>query len=153
MNTFDEVYDWMAGAAAEFDDPSEPVCQMFFRWVDDLDQYWGEELACGPSLRPGHIDVMFQRRAAIAVPLVTGSPAFLRSGLEETVEGVDTFGAKLIASDARGGIYSLTPSLNLPGVIHFFVVLYNVPQPAPWEQRVILATDASQLATALKVMR
>jgi hypothetical protein len=39
------------------------------------------------------------------------------------------------------GLWHLTPSLNLPGVLHMFVVVYDVPSPAPWERRII--TDVS----------
>jgi hypothetical protein len=31
------------------------------------------------------------------------------------------------------GVWALNPSLNIPGVIHVFVLLYGVPNPAPWE--------------------
>ena len=28
--------------------------------------------------------------------------------------------------------------MNLPGLFHAFVAIYDVPDPAPWERRVVL---------------
>jgi hypothetical protein len=42
---------------------------------------------------------------------------------------------------AGPGVYALAPSLNLPGFFHAFVVLHGVPEPPPWERRIILSTE------------
>ena len=47
---------------------------------------------------------------------------------------LEIFGAVNIAQ----GVWSLTPSLNLPGLIHCFVVLYEVPPAASWLQSTVL---------------
>jgi len=132
MNTFQEIHAWMAGAGEHFEDVCEPVCQMFFRWIDDLRGYRGNELVCGFSARAGHVDIMLQPRAAVALPVVLGRPVFNLAG-----NGVESFGCELIAP----GFWSLTPSVNLPELIHGFAVLYNVPQPAPWERVLAAAVE------------
>ena len=38
------------------------------------------------------------------------------------------------------GLWVLNPSLNIPGVLHAFIALYDVPNPAPWEGGLILLT-------------
>src|SRR4051794_5794252 len=48
LTTIAQVQAWIQGAAREFGDPSEPVCQLFFRWQSTVIGYAGDELACGP---------------------------------------------------------------------------------------------------------
>lgn len=35
------------------------------------------------------------------------------------------------------GTWALNPSLNIPGALHAYVVLHSVPDPAPWEKRLV----------------
>lgn len=42
------------------------------------------------------------------------------------------------AMQVTPGVWWLTPSLNAEGVIHAFLVLYGVQDPAPWERRILL---------------
>jgi hypothetical protein len=51
-------------------------------------------------------------------------------------ETLQAFGARKFT----GGAWALEPSLNLPGILHGFVVLTGVPDPPPWKRRVVLAT-------------
>jgi hypothetical protein len=39
------------------------------------------------------------------------------------------------------GAWALSPSLNMPGILHAFVVLHGAPDPAPWERTIFLATE------------
>lgn len=127
MRTFSEVAEWCAGAADAFGDPSVPVCQLFFRYLTDLETCTGDALACamiagelaliiGPSIFP-----------PIALPIRTGEA-------EVTDEEVITYGATRVTA----GVWAIEPSLNMSGVIHGFVVVYGVPDPAPWERRIVL---------------
>ncbi len=132
MKTVLEVEQWCQ-EAAEFGDPADAVCQLFVRYVEgnarpkspkqfldlDLFCFWeGQDLVL--FLGPG-----------MAIPIG------VRSGAEVLMpdDSVDCFGAEKISP----GVWALTPSLNVPGMIHGFVVLYDVPSPAPCEQLVVLA--------------
>lgn len=44
------------------------------------------------------------------------------------------YGVVRVASD----VWAIAPSLNAEGLIHAFIVLYGVPDPAPWERRIVL---------------
>lgn len=122
-----QLLEWIKGAAAEFGDASVPVCQMFLRWEQDLDAYEGEDLACG----------LIDGQLAIDLGPQLGQHPI---EIETTGARVDdqgrlaAFGVEPIAPS----VWSLTPSLNMPPVVHGFIVLYGVPDPAPWERRIIL---------------
>jgi hypothetical protein len=125
MRKVTELLEWCAGAAAEFGDASAPVCQMFFRWEENLIGYREDELVCGVvdgqfciGLGPiGLVRVDIEARG----PLVDG-------------DQLVAFGAESVTT----GVWSLAPSLNIPGRIHGFVVLHGVPDPAPWERRILV---------------
>jgi hypothetical protein len=52
-------------------------------------------------------------------------------------QGLIAFGIKKV----RAGVWALNPSLNIPNVLHAFVVIHGVPDPAPWERLVLLASE------------
>jgi hypothetical protein len=132
MKTIREVEAWCDGAAEQFGDPSIPVCQLFARFLaggkrgddiaftfdpsDDRDlALWLPQLPfpVALSLAPDHR------------PLIDPAGQLIAFGWEQIVPG----------------IVALTPSLNLPLVIHAFVVLYDVPNPVPWEKsQIVLAS-------------
>jgi hypothetical protein len=129
MTTFDQVADWCAGAQEAYGDPSVPVCQLFFRWQHDLQNFDGrggdDTLVCGMVM--GEFVLVCAPSAPIPLPVRTGEP-------EVTDEEVITYGAVRVLE----GVWAIGPSLNVPGFIHGFVVVYGVPDPAPWERRIIL---------------
>jgi hypothetical protein len=126
ITTAADVEAWCAGAALEFGDPSEPVCQLFFHFERDFVNYQGEALVCGWS-DGGMLMLLFGAAAAggalLPVPVRAGNPIIAPTG------ELEAFGATPITGD----VWALSPSLNVPGALHGFVVLYNVPTPAPWQ--------------------
>jgi hypothetical protein len=129
MTTYHEVVDWIAGAAEQFDDPATPVCQLFFRWQDNLRRIEGDHLACG--LADGDLALQFVPNfPPLPVPMGLGDYELDANG------ELLTYGARRITA----GVWALSPSLNIEGVIHAFVVLYNVPEPALWDTRIVLGT-------------
>lgn len=129
MKTFTEVAEWCLGAVDAFGDSSVPVCQLFFRWQDNLQRFTvgDDTLVCGIS--EGAFALVFGGLSMPAFPLSVreGEP-------EVTDEEVITYGAVRVVD----GVWAITPSLNVVGFIHGFVVVYDVPDPAPWERRIIL---------------
>jgi hypothetical protein len=123
----DDVEVWRAGALLECGDPSDPVCQMFFHFQADLVRYDGEALACGYT-RDDLLVLLGATASPLPVPVRCGDPVIAPTG------ELDAFGLSPITGD----VWALSPSLNLPGVLHGFVVLYGVPTPAPWESRILL---------------
>lgn len=136
MKTIREVVDWCNGAEAQFGDPAIPVAQIFVRYVADIDSYRGEDLAFGFSAMTGpNADVAELRLRlfpgesprewpvrGVALPVAMDGPRF-------ALDQLLTFGVRPVAP----GLWYLHPSLNIPGEIHTFVVLYDVPTPAPWD--------------------
>lgn len=127
MKTFRAVSEWCAGAAEELGDPSAAVCQLFFRWQDDLRAVDGVDLVCG--LHEGSLTILLGPKfPALPIPVEVDGPRLDERG------GLACFGVEPIAP----GVWALTPSLNAQGLIHAFVVLYEVPSPAPWERKIIV---------------
>ena len=126
MRTSTELVDWCVGAAAEFGDPSIPVCQLFFRWQRGVEHRTSDELVCG--FVDGRLQLVIDGCDFVfPISVHSGDP-------EITDEGDVTYGATRITS----GVYALTPSLNAVGILHAFIVLYDAPEPAPWDQRIVL---------------
>ena len=129
MTTAADVAAWCEGAVLEFGDPSEPVCQLFFRFQPSLMNYEGADLACGWA-SDGVLLLFFGAALLLPVPVRLGAPVIRPTG------ELESFGATRITDD----VWALSPSLNVPGSLHGFVVLYGVPTPAPWDQLIVLAT-------------
>ncbi len=127
MKTFREVAAWFDGACRQFEDPSIPICQLFFRWHATLEgNAPSEELACGLLgdevtllLGPGF--------PMLPMPIEIGAPKI-------EADELLAYGATKVTD----GVWALSPSLNAEGLIHAFVVIHNVPDPAPWERRIVL---------------
>ncbi len=129
MKTFDELQQWIAGAEEEFGDPAVPICQLFLRWTsEDLLFYKGDDLAVGldRGRRPQY-SIALAKGASFALPGIAEAPDISDGSIK-------AFGAQKIAP----GIWSLNPSLNLPMLLHAFIVFYGVPDPAPWELAIIM---------------
>lgn len=119
INNCEELAKWCDGAEEEFGDPSIPVCQLFVRWVDTLILYRGTDLVAG--MMEGDL--------------------FLK--LHPHIEPLQIPLEQYEFKRATSGVYAMTPSLNIPGVLHGYVVLFEVPDRAkpPWESLVVLATS------------
>jgi len=126
MKTVTEVLEWCAGAEAEFGDPSVPICQLFFRWQDDLKAYGGDELACGRV--DGEFALWLRPDLVIPMPIEMGRCRI------DAAFGLEAYGADRITA----GVWAINPSLNVEGLIHGFVTLHGVPDPAPWERKIML---------------
>jgi hypothetical protein len=126
MKTVDELLAWLTGGRLSLGDPSAACAQAFFRWQDPLGVGDADLVCC---LVEGQLMLVAGAAAQLPVPIATGEPQI-------GDEGVEAFGALRICP----GVWALAPSLNVPGVMHYFVVLYDVPEPPPWERRIVLAS-------------
>lgn len=133
MKTIREVEQWCAGAEMQFGDPAIPVGQVFARYVADTDLYMGDDVVVDlllsftkVPLKPYGLHIRLwprQRKpCGVEIEIAMDGPKFALGQLL-------TFGVRPVAP----GLWYLYPSLNLPGQIHAFVVLYDVPTPAPWD--------------------
>ncbi len=132
MKTIQEVEAWCEGAVAEFGDPSIPVCQLFVRYVE------GDHRPA----RPDMFDLFCFRDADDYILFLGPDPDLvvpLRISGDKVIdnEGVRCYGAERITT----GVWALSPSLNIPGVIHGFVTLYDVPRIPPWQRLVLLPDE------------
>jgi hypothetical protein len=126
MTTFTEVEEWIRGAADVYGDPSNAVCQVFLRWRDVLPATLGSDLLVYAVT--GQPDLLMLVLSDQMPPL----PLPVRNGPPEIIDGdqLITYGAHRITD----GVWAIDPSLNVEGVIHAFVVLHGVPEPAPWDR-------------------
>lgn len=132
MRTFADLAQWCEGAAEELGDPAQACCLSFFRWQADLANYHGEDLACG--IIDGEFMLLLAvKQGRVPLPIRLGEAEVTRQGPH--IELV-TYGAELVTQ----GVWAVDPSLNIEGMVHTFVVLYDVPDPAPWgvERRILL---------------
>jgi hypothetical protein len=131
MKTFLEVAAWCAGARKKFPDPATPVTQAFFRY---------SELASDPSE-----DLVFNGVGGkLSLWILPGKPVTVSVADTIVIKHgeLQAFAADCI-HEGPPGIWALRPSLNLPGIIHIFVVLYDVPlfgeaKEPPWKKSLIL---------------
>jgi hypothetical protein len=130
MKTFEEFAAWTRAVEEECGDAAAAVCQMFFHWSEHPEE---GELTCGPDPRGIVLTFKPPTEGRICLPLKTGEPIFQDGEVE-------TFGAEQITA----GVWALDPSVNIPMFVHGFVVLFGVPEPAPWENVVVIAHTMPQ---------
>ncbi len=125
MKTITEIGNWCNQVRMQFGDPAAKVGQIFARYVavevpgDEILAHWESDVLAlrlgGPEWAP--IDVH------------PDGPIIDREKQSLVAFGLEKIGNR---------IWTLQPSLNMPGTIHVFVVIFDVPWPAPWERRIIL---------------
>jgi hypothetical protein len=126
MRTITEFMDWCEGAEEQFGDVTLPIGQMFLRYVLTLVGYEGEDLAASTE-GEGSLIIRFTPDTVLRVRVSEKGP-------EGSAEELDVFGLRRITS----GLWQLFPSMNLPGLVHAWASIYNVPEPAPWGKRIVL---------------
>jgi len=126
MRILSDVESWCTNAAIELGDPSLPVGQLFARFVT-------RDERTDSSIR-----AMWSRNKLLVelahgewIPLTIDADGPHANGDDGSLEA---FGVEQICP----GFWTLTPSLNVPGLIHVFVHLFDVPTPAPWESLIVL---------------
>lgn len=128
MKTLSDVERWCHTAAERFGDPSLVTCQLFLRHISHHGQHDGDDL------------VFAVDRGELFLKLDPGEwfPLSISpTGPESDLAGeLVAFGLEQIES----GLWVLLPSLNVPGLIHAFITLYDVPDPAPWTKLIVLAS-------------
>lgn len=135
IRTHEHLLAWRTGAAEQFDDPSEPVCQMFFRWIErhvPHVPHSNDDLRC--CMAEGALVLFLEPDRMWPIPLerpLTAKPV-LQGGQ------LISYGLEQITAD----VWALAPSLNIEGLVHGFVTLYGVPSPAPFERLILLPGDA-----------
>jgi hypothetical protein len=130
MKSVIELTDFIEGAAEEFTDPSIPICEIFARFVEMpklLTSHDAEDILASYSRLEGKLVLRFGPSAVIKVAVSIDGP-------QGDAEGVLAFGLFAVTP----GLWSLRPSVNLPGLLHAFTVLYDVPVPAPWEREILI---------------
>jgi hypothetical protein len=132
MKLVSDLQEWLMNAAERFGDPSIPVGQIFARFAykdaresEDIVVVWdGRELRIGV----GEGDWL-------PIPVDVDGPVISEAG------ELECFGIREVCS----GLWQITPSLNVPGVIHAFVIIYDAPIVPPWKSLIITpAMDAAQ---------
>lgn len=126
MRTLAELQAWRDKATEILGDPAATCGCAFFRYVrsrrDPVDLSFSDE--------GGDLLLDFDVRSlALRIAISRDGPKMSPLG-DELVE----FGVDRIAP----GLWVLNPSLNIPGVLHAFIALYDVPNPAPWEGGLIV---------------
>ena len=140
MKTVDELSEFLEFAAEGLGDPSFAICQLFLRYVPldilHLPVQEGELLVAylppvlGELNEDNRCDRLILRLAEDVIISVRVSV----KGPEGSPESVRVLGLREIVP----GMWTIWPSLNLPKVIHAFVVLYDVPRPAPWDSNILI---------------
>lgn len=124
----DELETFLVGTEAVLGDPSAATCLLIARW-GDAGKTDNEVLAIWDGPR---------REILLGLPTLGWLPISI-DAKEVVIEGraLKSFHVRKVWS----GVWALSPSLNLPGVFHGYLVLSGVPEPAPWERLVILSTE------------
>lgn len=132
MKTIQELQEWVIGVAKTFGDSSAVTGMLFARYQaveaisgDITARYEGDRLLLklANEARGGALPV------GDYLPLPIDPDGYVMRD-----EGLVAFGIEQVMP----GLWHLIPSLNIPEVLHVFVVVYDVPTPAPWERKIIL---------------
>lgn len=134
MKKVTEIQDWIIGATERLGDPSHAVGSIFVRLVprppsaphDDIIAIWDSGVL-GLVLAPGQI---------FPIDVDPDGPV-----IDEETRQLQSFGLEKICP----GVWTLLPSLNVPGVIHVFVTIYDVPTPAPWESQIVVVSSLAAI--------
>lgn len=142
MKTQQQLLEWCQGAAAQFKDPAEPVGQSFIRLVPALKpppMFAREAIETEGPIEAAYYKHDYQRHRFPRHTLMLDLP----DGHYPVRFGVWT--SRWVPSDevrvlfnvvpVVPGVWYLTPSFNHRGVLHTFITLYDVPEPAPWMTR------------------
>jgi hypothetical protein len=121
-----------------------PVIHLTPKWTAHVLTDPRPELLFGTELVPDQFEFDVPPKTCVAVLRVSTLreedgvfsdaeliPILIRRGQPELhADGsIKIFGSRKIGP----GTWAVTPSLNIPEVIHAFLVLCGVPEPAPWE--------------------
>jgi hypothetical protein len=123
-----ELAEFLLAVAAETGDPSAAVCLLLVDWKNvSMDQLltarWDER----DRVLVLHLGVSGE-----------GLPIEVSANGPEVIDGqLVKFGVRKTVR----GTWALEPSLHVPRAIHGFVVMSGVPDPAPWERLIVLATS------------
>jgi len=125
VRTIAELQAWRDEATRILGDPAETCGCAFFRYVR-AGQLFDPDLVF--SDEGNDLLLRFELRSPpLRIAISREGPKMLAGALVE-------FGVDRIAP----GLWMLNPSLNIPGVLHAFIALYDVPHPAPWEGGLIV---------------
>lgn len=130
MKTIDELAGWVNGAAEQFSDPADVVGQVFAHWNNDLSLLTGDLIECG------HLD------GKLSLKLGPGAVIPLEIAAQPELDPIWGTLQKFGASEICTGVWSLSPSLCIRGMLDVFIVLYDVPASVRWEQKSILIARA-----------
>jgi hypothetical protein len=134
VKTFEQFAQWSQEVEAAVGDVAEAIGILCFRWCEDPRQHNGD-LICRAD--PRGVAIYFDPPSGAMVLEINTKGAVMN---EETGELL-AFGVEKLTP----GVWTLEPSLNVLTFVHAFVVLYGVPDPAPWERLVIEAHSIPNL--------
>lgn len=132
MKTVADLHTWLAGVEEACGDPSAATAMIFAR-------YQAVETPSGDITARYEGDRLLLKLADVARGGALPQGDYLRIPIDPG--GYVMRDAELVAfgiEQVMPGLWHLNPSLNIPDVLHVFVVLYDVPTPAPWESRIIV---------------
>lgn len=146
MKTISETFEWCIGVAARYGDPAMRVAPVYARFVQERPV---------PKERRGVLSKHLSGEAAIDHDeiLATWEDGKLWISLaDEWLDlPIDPNGAQFDLgtgelkafgmTEITRGLWALTPSLNIPNTFHFFVHVFDVPESAPWERRIITVSQ------------
>lgn len=124
MRTIAELKQAREWARSQLGDPARAVLHLFFRWHNSNGmEYSGDELVA--SMWGGRLALWPARQWPLSLPVVVG-PAKIT---DPQTMAMEAWGSERLGP----GVWAITPSINQPGTFHAYVILTDVPEPAPWE--------------------
>ena len=130
MTSTKDLENWISSARSALGDPALWVCQIFAQFL--------------PKPSDGlKINAWLDNQETLILSIAHPpfQPNSIRIPLQFSVHPPKVKNGVLFAfclQKVTPGIWELYPSLNMPGILHAFVAIYGVPDPAPWEPQVIL---------------
>lgn len=109
-------------------DPAEVVCQVLVPWHPDITRL--RDVRPQYNHRERVLLLDFTHADVVPVPISESCEPVVVNG------EIEAYGLR----KACAGVWALAPSLLIPGLVHCYMVFHGVPDPAPWESRIILVS-------------
>jgi hypothetical protein len=128
-----ELEAFLGHVAERAGDPAAATCLVFVNWDGPPEDELGDLV---PDFDPKERMLLLSIVDATIEPQAISLPISEDCSPEIDEGGIKFFGLRKVCK----GVWALAPSLNMPGLIHSFVVFHGVPEPAPWERLIVLVS-------------
>ncbi len=129
ITNLEEATAWQIAVHTALGDPAQRTALLCLPWMREFPPLAGGYGASFIGHRDGRGVFEIHGFAQEAIPIT-----FDTKGMNVEDGELADFGIEKLDH----GTWAFSPSMNVPGLIHGFVVIHGVPHPAPWESLIVV---------------